>query len=55
MNVFLLQCELLKLNEAHEKWATQRMQMIAQLAQIRNVEYTVLIKNLGITPMSQHE
>ena len=47
--------ELLKLVEAQEKWAAERMSNLAKLAAVRNTDYDTLIRQLGIFPVNGNE
>lgn len=42
--------ELLRLNEAQEKWAAERMHNLARLAVLRNIDFETLTRQLGIFP-----
>jgi len=47
--------ELLKLVEAQETWASERMQNLAKLAVLRNTNYTTLCRQLGLSPKTNDE
>lgn len=47
--------ELLELIEAHETHAVERMESLLKLAMLRNVEYSVLVSQLGISPVQSTE
>ncbi len=47
--------ELLQLIEEQEYWAAERMQNLAQLAALRNLDYATLIRQLGIPSASRNE
>lgn len=47
--------ELLQLIEEQEHWAANRMQNLAQLAALRNVDYATLVHQLGIPSVSRNE
>ena len=47
--------ELLQLIEEQEYWAAERMQNLAQLAAMRNLDYATLVRQLGIPSASKNE
>lgn len=46
--------ELLQLIESQEKWAAQRMRLVAKLALLRNTDYATLAQQLGLAVPKIH-
>ena len=42
--------ELLQLVETQETWAAERMESLMKLAILRNVDFAVLTRQLGLSP-----